>query len=91
MGRLILTGFPGKTIPSGLAAELAQGALAGVVLFQRNFDDVEGCRELCLELVSLDPAVWIAIDQEGGRVARLKARFRSCPCARLGSSGRPSS
>lgn len=72
-------GFEGKTLPPDLAVWLANGSVSGVVLFARNIDSPAQVRSLCREVRAAagpgNPAPLIAVDQEGGRVAR----FRSPP------------
>ena len=66
--------------------------LGGVVLFARNVVDPEQVAELAYEAARLSPdvPVWVSVDQEGGRVARLKAPFTEWPpMAALGRSGDP--
>jgi len=69
-------GFDGKTLPPHFAAWLAKGLVGGVVLFARNIDSPEQVRSLCDEIRAAvkpgDPSPLIAVDQEGGRVARFK-------------------
>jgi beta-N-acetylhexosaminidase len=69
-------GFEGKSLPPGLAKRLAAGEAGGVVLFARNVESPAQLRSLCREIRSAAgrgiPAPLIAVDQEGGRVARLK-------------------
>ncbi len=73
MGRL-LVGFPGLTLPSGVLALAARGALAGVVLFRRNIDSDEQLHELVASIHAAfagQATPILAVDQEGGRVQRL--------------------
>jgi len=69
-------GFEGKSLPAGLARRLAAGEVGGVVLFARNVESPAQVRALCREVRSAagkgNPLPLVAIDQEGGRVARLK-------------------
>jgi beta-glucosidase-like glycosyl hydrolase len=44
----------------------------GIILFSRNIDSAEQLRELTSDIKSINPDCKILIDQEGGRVARLK-------------------
>lgn len=59
--------------------------ICGITLFSRNVKDPKQIRELCLEIQSLKNQtqdkvpLLIAIDMEGGRVARLKAPFTQWP------------
>jgi beta-N-acetylhexosaminidase len=68
-------GFEGKSLPGGLARRLAAGEAGGVVLFSRNVESPAQLRSLCREIRNAagrgNPAPLIAVDQEGGRVARL--------------------
>ncbi|QQD72404.1 beta-N-acetylhexosaminidase [Acidithiobacillus ferrivorans] len=67
-------------------AMLRQSAVGGVILFARNCVDAEQVRALCDELHALrSPPLLIGIDQEGGRVQRLRAGVtRFPPMATLG-------
>ena len=65
-------------------------SLGGVILFARNIEAPEQVAELSLDLRGLaaDLPLWVSVDQEGGRVARLKAPFTEWPpMAALGRSG----
>ncbi len=77
-GQLLVVGFSGRTVPEALALGLSRKELAGVVLFRRNLaPDVAGLIELqalCRAIGNAAAAGFpplIAIDEEGGRVARL--------------------
>ena len=64
--------------------------LGGVTLFARNIEAPEQVAELAYDLQSLSTELplWVAVDQEGGRVARLRAPFTEWPpMAVLGRSG----
>ena len=64
--------------------------LGGVTLFTRNIEAPEQVAELGhdLQALSSELPVWVAVDQEGGRVARLHAPFTEWPpMAALGRSG----
>ncbi|MFA5808428.1 MAG: beta-N-acetylhexosaminidase, partial [bacterium] len=69
-------GFEGKALPAALSRWLARGEVGGVVLFSRNIGSPAQVSGLCREIRSAagcgNPLPLIAIDQEGGRVARLK-------------------
>lgn len=89
-GSLFVVGFLGDDISSDLATAITEGRVGGVILFTRNFSDVAACRDLCRRLRALSPELLIAIDQEGGRVQRLRDPFPELPpMRRFGSSGRP--
>jgi beta-N-acetylhexosaminidase len=90
IGRLLIAGFGGHSVPVELAALSRDFSLGGVILFARNVVEPEQVAELCYESARLVPdlPLWVSVDQEGGRVARLKAPFTEWPpMATLGRSG----
>ena len=61
-----------------------------MILFAKNIAEPDQVAELCYEAARLVPdlPLWVSVDQEGGRVARLKAPFTEWPpMATLGRSG----
>lgn len=83
----LMVGFEGKSVPPALAARLRDGTVGGVVLFLRNVEGPRQVRDLCREIRAAAgagrPRPLIAIDQEGGRVRRLKdPGFTQFPPAR---------
>lgn len=59
---------------------LEQPACAGVILFSRNYDNREQLQTLCEQIKSVrEPALLIAVDQEGGRVQRFRKQFTVLP------------
>ena len=90
MGQLLIAGFNGQQIPAELRAIAREFSLGGVIFFARNVADPEQVAELAFDASRLVPElpVWVSVDQEGGRVARLKAPFTEWPpMATLGRSG----
>src|SRR5205809_3344491 len=90
IGRLLIAGFGGHQLPAELASLAREFSLGGVILFARNIAEPEQIAELCYESARLGPDLpaWVSVDQEGGRVARLKAPFTEWPpMATLGRSG----
>jgi beta-N-acetylhexosaminidase len=89
-GQLAIAGFAGQTIPSDLRALAREFDLGGVIFFARNIESPEQVAELSREARELarELPLWVSVDQEGGRVARLKAPFtRWPPMHTLGRSG----
>ena len=77
-------------MPVELASLAREFGLGGVILFARNVAEPEQVAELSFESARLVPdlPLWVSVDQEGGRVARLKAPFTEWPpMATLGRSG----
>jgi beta-N-acetylhexosaminidase len=90
IGQLLIGSLPGTTITPEMRALAREFQLGGVTLFRRNVEEPEQVAELSYDLQSLAPEqpLWVAVDQEGGRVARLRAPFTEWPpMATLGRSG----
>jgi beta-N-acetylhexosaminidase len=90
MGQLLIAGFNGQQIPAELRSLAREFSLGGVILFARNVVEPEQVAELAFDAARLaaDLPVWVSVDQEGGRVARLKTPFTIWPpMATLGRSG----
>lgn len=58
---------------------LARPEVGGVILFARNTESAEQVRELSLAVRSVRPDLLLAIDQEGGRVQRLRQGVTRLP------------
>jgi beta-N-acetylhexosaminidase len=92
IGQLLIAGFDGYQVPVELRAIAREFGLGGVILFPRNVAEPEQVAELSYEAAHLSPdlPLWVSVDQEGGRVARLKAPLTVWPpMATLGRSGDP--
>src|SRR5205085_8926374 len=90
IGQLLIAGFNGEQIPAELRSLAKEFSLGGVILFARNVVDPDQVAELAFEASRIVPELppWVSVDQEGGRVARLKAPFTEWPAiATLGRSG----
>ncbi len=90
IGQLLIAGFDGTTVPVEFRAIAREFGLGGSILFARNVEEPQQVAELSFELAALVPDMpaWVSVDQEGGRVARLKAPFTEWPpMATLGRSG----
>lgn len=87
---MIIAGFHGHQLPVEVVSLSREFGLGGVILFSRNVEDALQVAELCHQAARLAPdaPLWVSVDQEGGRVARLKAPFTEWPpMATLGRSG----
>jgi beta-N-acetylhexosaminidase len=81
IGQYLIGSMPGTSIPVELRSLAREFDLGGVILFSRNIEVPEQVAELAAESEALgrtQPA-WVSVDQEGGRVARLKAPFTKWP------------
>lgn len=90
VGQLVIAGFAGHAIPPDLRHLAKEFDLGGIILFARNVAEPEQVAEIAREARTLerDLPLWVSTDQEGGRVARLKAPFTVWPPMRtLGRSG----
>lgn len=90
IGQFLIGSLPGTTIPVELRSLAREFDLGGVILFSRNIEAPEQVAELSAECEALgrDLPAWVSVDQEGGRVARLKEPFTKWPpMATLGRAG----
>lgn len=89
-GQLLVIGFEGAELPPELALLMSQRARAGVILFRRNLGGqragLEALQRLTRSLCQASPSEFpplIAIDEEGGRVARLRPPALALPPMRV--------
>jgi beta-N-acetylhexosaminidase len=87
IGQLLMTGFRGLETDerSPIARDVRAGRVGGVVLFdrdlalgtaERNIRSPQQVKSLVASLQSLAAIpLWVAVDQEGGQVARLKESY----------------
>ncbi len=81
-GQLILTGVPGKELDRETAALFRKVQPGGFILFGRNIESAAQLRKLIedlRDLSAIEPI--ITIDQEGGRVSRLRLIGQEPPSA----------
>ncbi len=79
-GQRLMAGFDGIDLNSDLKALIEDFKVGGLILFSRNLVDPKQIRTLCRSAQKYaaacsQPPLLIAIDQEGGQVARLKDPF----------------
>jgi len=90
-GQLLFAAFEGGELPEDLLSLVAAGRVGGVTLFARNVAGFPATRRLTDALHARAPEqtpLTIAIDQEGGRVQRLRAPWTEWPpMRRLGERG----
>ena len=86
-GQLLMVGIPGPGVDA-VARELVRDLkVGGVILFARNIETPEQVWELTRDLqqearAATGRPLLLAVDQEGGKVQRLKAPFTLIPPAR---------
>lgn len=84
IGQLFMSGIPGPRVDEATVSLIRDYHLGGVILFARNIQDPIQLGGLCHDLQNAamahnGPPLFIAIDQEGGRVARLREPFSRFP------------
>jgi len=90
VGQLAIAGFAADSIPSDLRSLAREFDLGGIILFARNVVAPDQVAEVAREAQTLvhELPLWVSVDQEGGRVARLKRPFTEWPpMMTLGRSG----
>ncbi|UCG13283.1 MAG: beta-N-acetylhexosaminidase [Deltaproteobacteria bacterium] len=93
LGELLVVGFPGQQMDTSLATHIRNLRPAGLILFKRNIVSPEQLARLTLEIQKLSlrelgRPLLLAVDQEGGTVARMPPPFTQFPdAATLGTSG----
>ncbi|MCH8158134.1 MAG: beta-N-acetylhexosaminidase, partial [Nitrospinae bacterium] len=84
-GQMLVAGFKGTTLNSELEELILNRRVGGLILFERNFENPDQLIRLISDLQSLAlscPAsvpLFVSVDQEGGRVSRLKPPFSAFP------------
>ena len=87
-----MAGFDGYQLPVELASLAREFSLGGLIFFRRNVEEPVQVAEVAWQARELEQELppWVAVDQEGGRVARFKRPFTEWPpMATLGRSGDP--
>ncbi len=79
-GQRLMVGFDGTGLSTDVKFLIKDLHVGGLILFTRNIAAPEQVRHLCLSAQEYarscgEPALFIAVDQEGGGVARLKPPF----------------
>jgi beta-N-acetylhexosaminidase len=93
IGQMILIGFPGQSVDPKVLEEVRQGKVGSIIIFEKNIPPTNS-------FIALKKITWtyqqaapipllIGIDQEGGRVNRLKDKYgfpKSITAAAMGKS-----
>jgi beta-N-acetylhexosaminidase len=97
IGELFMLGFRGRRIPQWVHNFAQEFGLGGVILFDYDFIDKKyernifnraQVKQLCEEIHSLPSHPMIFIDQEGGKVRRLKEQYGFVPLPSAREFGR---
>ena len=89
-GNVIVCGFAGTEAPPEIHDWLNEQAVAGLILFKRNIDELHQAMALIASCVEgSDPAnpILVSVDQEGGRVARFGEPVLQLPAMRKLAAG----
>lgn len=77
---LFILGFDGQSLPKTVIHLITQKSLGGLILFRRNIESLEQVIRLNAEILhDLTKPPLISVDQEGGRVARLRGIATDIP------------
>jgi len=94
VGQRFMVGFEGKAASADIKGLIREFGVGHVILFARNVETPEQVADLVRELQSAardaghDTPLLVAVDQEGGRVARLREPWTTWPSARaVGRTG----
>lgn len=84
IGRLFMAGMPGPELDPGTEELIRDYGLGGIIFFSRNIQDPTQLATLCRDLQEKSLhyngiPLFLAVDQEGGRVARLRTPFTEFP------------
>lgn len=84
-GQMLMTGFEGTTLNAETEDLIRNRHVGGLILFSRNYENPEQLHTLIRDLQDVATAtstglpLFISVDQEGGRVARLTEPFTQYP------------
>ncbi len=83
-GQRLMLGFDGQTLNAELKHLIKEYRTGGIILFRPNIESADQLRRLCRDArkYALDqglPDLFVAVDQEGGQVARLRKPFTEFP------------
>jgi beta-N-acetylhexosaminidase len=80
-GQLIISGISGTSLSQEEIDFITSEKLGGIILFSHNFEDPAQLSELVNSIQKLrdEYPLFIAVDQEGGRVVRFKNHFTQFP------------
>jgi beta-N-acetylhexosaminidase len=87
LGQLFVVGFDGTDVPAAAEDLFVRHGAGGAILFKRNIVDVEQVVGLNTRLFEIGQKcaspLLVSVDQEGGRVARLRGVMTDVPAMRV--------
>lgn len=79
IGQMILIGFPSTTVDTTVLKEIASGKVGAIIFFEKNIppqNSFVGLKKITWAYQQAAPIpLFVCIDQEGGRVNRLKNKY----------------
>ncbi|HXI01669.1 MAG TPA: glycoside hydrolase family 3 N-terminal domain-containing protein, partial [Candidatus Saccharimonadales bacterium] len=82
LGQILFIGIEGGSLTEATRGLLEEVRPGGVILFRRNVPSLPDLAALCSAIRdAVDPAPFIAVDEEGGRVTRLEPHVTGLPSA----------
>ncbi|MDX9964679.1 beta-N-acetylhexosaminidase [Desulfobacter postgatei] len=83
-GQRLMFGFEGQSLNTELKYLINEYRVGGIILFRSNIESADQLRRLCMDArkYAMDqglPDLFVAVDQEGGQVARLRKPFTEFP------------
>ena len=79
IGQMLLIGFPGTTVDPAVLEEVRQGKVGSIIIFEKNIPPSNSFVKLKKIIWTYQQAapipLFIGIDQEGGKVNRLKDKY----------------
>jgi beta-N-acetylhexosaminidase len=77
---MLIIGISGYILTTEEKIFLQHPAVAGVILFSRNYANIEQLRQLCQSIRdAVEHPILLCVDQEGGRVQRFRDDFTKLP------------
>ena len=80
---MIISGFEGTCLNYQIEKLITEQGIGGLILFERNYQNPKQLKKLIEDLHAIkpqhSPPLFISVDQEGGRILRLKEPFTQFP------------
>ena len=80
---MIVSGFEGTCLNYQIEKLITEQGIGGLILFERNYENPKQLKKLIEDLQAItpqnSPPLFISVDQEGGRILRLKEPFTQFP------------